>query len=148
MYVARAWFKWAGTISEGNLHPLQEPGTSLVKHQSVAKCLTGLAGGHALIFLSSWGCRSRYACKTHILCRTPVGNHKITAICCLIPCLVYICSSPQLRYFLQEDVLPVIWEALGGTEDIPLATVGLLLAFICQADFDATAAFVFWLLDK
>ena len=41
----------------------------------------------------------------------------------------------------------MIWEALGGTEDIPLVTVGLLLAFICQADFDATAAFVFWLLD-
>lgn len=49
---------------------------------------------------------------------------------------------------LQDDVLPVIWEAVGGTEDIPLVTVGLLLAFICQADFDATAAFVFWLLDK
>lgn len=49
---------------------------------------------------------------------------------------------------LQDDVLPVIWEALGGTEDISLVTVGLLLALICQAEFDATAAFVFWLLDK
>lgn len=57
-------------------------------------------------------------------------------------------SSAQATSVLQEDVLPVIWEALGGAEDISLATVGLLLAFICQADFDATAAFVFWLLDK
>ncbi|KAL3142179.1 hypothetical protein ABBQ38_002532 [Trebouxia sp. C0009 RCD-2024] len=54
----------------------------------------------------------------------------------------------QLGLPLEEDVLPVIWEALGGTDDISLVTVGLLLALICQADFDATAAFVFWLLDK
>jgi len=44
--------------------------------------------------------------------------------------------------------LPVIWEALGGGEDIAVATVGLLLAFVCQAEFDAKAAFIFWLLDK
>ena len=56
--------------------------------------------------------------------------------------------SAQAKPVLQGDVLPVIWEALGGVEEIPLVTVGLLLAFICQADFDATAAFVFWLLDK
>ena len=65
-----------------------------------------------------------------------------------LPCIVLLSSSAQAKSALQEDVLPVIWEALGGTEDIPLVTVGLLLAFICQAEFDATAAFVFWLLDK
>ena len=50
--------------------------------------------------------------------------------------------------FAQDELLPVIWEALGGTEDIPVVTVGLLLALVCQADFDDKAAFVFWLLDK
>ena len=49
---------------------------------------------------------------------------------------------------VQDDVLPVIWEALGGSEDIPFVTVGLFLAFVCRAEFDATMAFVFWLLDK
>ncbi|KAF6224675.1 hypothetical protein HO173_012916 [Letharia columbiana] len=54
----------------------------------------------------------------------------------------------QLTPEYIDDLLPVIWEALGGGDDIAFVTVGLLLAFVCQAEFDATAAFVFWMLDK
>ena len=49
---------------------------------------------------------------------------------------------------MQDDIKPMLWEALGGTRDVSVATVGLLLALVCQADFEAKAAFVFWLLDK
>lgn len=42
----------------------------------------------------------------------------------------------------------MLWEALGGAREVPLVTVGLLLALICQADFVAKTSFVFWLLDK
>lgn len=37
---------------------------NLVKNQSVVKCQTGLAGGHALTFLSSWDCRLRSVLQT------------------------------------------------------------------------------------
>lgn len=49
---------------------------------------------------------------------------------------------------LQDEIKPTLWEALGGARDVPLTTVGLLLALICQADFVAKTSFVFWLLDK
>ncbi|KAL0023910.1 hypothetical protein WJX79_010088 [Trebouxia sp. C0005] len=54
----------------------------------------------------------------------------------------------QLGVPLQDDILPVVWEALGGVEDVAVITVGLLIALVCQAEFDAKAAFIFWLLDK
>lgn len=54
----------------------------------------------------------------------------------------------KLDMACQDELLPVLWEALGGAEDIPVVTVGLLLSLICQADFDAKTSFVFWLLDK
>ncbi|DBA96950.1 hypothetical protein WJX77_001292 [Trebouxia sp. C0004] len=54
----------------------------------------------------------------------------------------------QLGIPLQDDFLPVIWEALGGVEDVAVITAGLLLALVCQAEFDAKVAFIFWLLDK
>lgn len=37
---------------------------NLEKHQSVVKCQKGLAGGHALTFLSSWDCRLRSVSQT------------------------------------------------------------------------------------
>lgn len=42
----------------------------------------------------------------------------------------------------------MLWEALGGVREVPLVTVGLLLALMSQANFVAKTSFVFWLLDK
>lgn len=54
----------------------------------------------------------------------------------------------KMQNAMQEDLRPPLWEALGGASTVLLTTVGLLMALVCQADFDTKADFVFWLLDK